>query len=278
VLYVLDEPSIGLHQRDNARLLVSLKGLRDLGNSVLVVEHDEEAIMTADYVIDMGPLAGVHGGEVIAHGTAEDIMAEPRSITGQYLSGARAIEVPDQRRPISKKKVLRVIGATGNNLKNVTAEIPVGVHLHHRRQRRRQVDLHHRDALQGPRAGCNASDAPPARADRGIGELRQGHRHRPVADRPHAALEPATYRAPSSQIRDWLPACPRPRARGYGPGRFGFNVKGGRCEACRGDEADQDRDALPTGRLRHLRRLPRQEALQPRNAGILFRASDIRRS
>ena len=153
VLYVLDEPSIGLHQRDNARLLVSLKGLRDLGNSVLVVEHDEEAILTADHVIDMGPAAGVHGGEIIAEGKAEDIMANPRSITGQYLSGAREIEVPAERRPISKKNVLRVIGATGNNLKGVTAEIPqADVHLHHRRFRRRQVDLHHRDPLQGRRA------------------------------------------------------------------------------------------------------------------------------
>ncbi|MDB5494599.1 MAG: excinuclease subunit, partial [Phenylobacterium sp.] len=125
VLYVLDEPSIGLHQRDNSRLLHSLKGLRDLGNSVLVVEHDEEAILTADYVIDMGPAAGVHGGEIIAQGKPADIMAEPRSLTGQYLSGAREIEVPEERRPISKKKVLRVVGASGNNLKHVTAEIPV---------------------------------------------------------------------------------------------------------------------------------------------------------
>jgi len=126
VLYVLDEPSIGLHQRDNARLLVSLKGLRDLGNSVLVVEHDEEAILTADYVIDMGPAAGVHGGHVVAEGKPADIMANPNSLTGQYLSGAREIAIPERRRPISTKRMLKVIGATGNNLKGVTGEIPVG--------------------------------------------------------------------------------------------------------------------------------------------------------
>jgi excinuclease ABC subunit A len=126
VLYVLDEPSIGLHQRDNTRLLTELQGLRDLGNSVLVVEHDEEAILTADYVIDMGPAAGVHGGQIIAEGKPADIMANPNSITGQYLTGAREIEVPEERRPINKKKMLKVIGATGNNLKGVTGEIPVG--------------------------------------------------------------------------------------------------------------------------------------------------------
>ncbi|MDB5462684.1 MAG: ABC-ATPase UvrA, partial [Phenylobacterium sp.] len=126
VLYVLDEPSIGLHQRDNSRLLQSLRGLRDLGNSVLVVEHDEEAILTADYVIDMGPAAGVHGGEIVAEGLPADVMANPKSLTGQYLSGVKEIEVPEDRRPISKTKVVRVVGATGNNLKGVTAEIPVG--------------------------------------------------------------------------------------------------------------------------------------------------------
>src|SRR5579862_896796 len=126
VLYVLDEPSIGLHQRDNARLLTSLKGLRDLGNSVLVVEHDEEAIMTADHVIDMGPAAGIHGGEIIAEGKPADIMANPNSLTGQYLTGLREIPVPEQRRPTAKAKRLKVIGARGNNLKDVTAEIPVG--------------------------------------------------------------------------------------------------------------------------------------------------------
>ncbi|HEY5410582.1 MAG TPA: excinuclease ABC subunit UvrA, partial [Caulobacteraceae bacterium] len=127
VLYVLDEPSIGLHQRDNARLLTSLKGLRDLGNSVLVVEHDEEAILTADHVIDLGPAAGIHGGHIIAEGTPADIMAEPKSLTGQYLNGDREIELPEQRRPFSAKKTIKVIGARGNNLKGITGEIPAGV-------------------------------------------------------------------------------------------------------------------------------------------------------
>ena len=127
VLYVLDEPSIGLHQRDNARLLSSLKGLRDLGNSVLVVEHDEEAILTADHVIDLGPAAGVHGGHIIAEGTPADIMAEPKSLTGQYLTGTREIPVPEERRPFSRKKMIRVTGARGNNLKGISGEIPVGV-------------------------------------------------------------------------------------------------------------------------------------------------------
>src|SRR5262249_18951489 len=126
VLYVLDEPSIGLHQRDNARLLTSLKGLRDLGNSVLVVEHDEEAILTADHVIDMGPAAGIHGGHIVAEGTPAEIMANPKSLTGQYLSGGREIPIPEHRRSTSPKKMLSVVGASGNNLKNVTGNIPVG--------------------------------------------------------------------------------------------------------------------------------------------------------
>src|SRR5690606_9999121 len=128
VLYVLDEPSIGLHQRDNSRLLESLRGLRDLGNSVLVVEHDEEAILTADHVIDMGPAAGVHGGEICAQGTPAEVMANPDSLTGKYLTGEREIELPPEgRRPVNRKKMLKVSGATGNNLKSVTGEIPVGL-------------------------------------------------------------------------------------------------------------------------------------------------------
>jgi len=238
VLYVLDEPSIGLHQRDNARLLVSLKGLRDLGNSVLVVEHDEEAIMTADYVIDMGPAAGVHGGEIIAQGTAADIMAEPRSITGQYLSGARAIEVPEQRRPISKKKVLRVIGATGNNLKSVTAEIPVGTFtcitgVSGGGKSTFTVETLYKAAA---RRLHNASDAPAPH------ERIEGLEHfdkvididqSPIGRTPRS--NPATYTGAFQPIRDWFAGLPESKARGYGPGRFSFNVKGGRCEACQGD-------------------------------------------
>ncbi|MGZ3377377.1 MAG: excinuclease ABC subunit UvrA, partial [Phenylobacterium sp.] len=238
VLYVLDEPSIGLHQRDNARLLVSLKGLRDLGNSVLVVEHDEEAILTADYVIDMGPRAGVHGGEIIATGTADDIMAEPRSITGQYLSGVREIEVPAERRPISKKNVLRVIGATGNNLKNVTAEIPQGTFtcitgVSGGGKSTFTIETLYKAAA---RRLHNASDAPaPYERIEGLElfdkviDIDQS----PIGRTPRS--NPATYTGAFQPIRDWFAGLPEAKARGYGPGRFSFNVKGGRCEACQGD-------------------------------------------
>ncbi|WP_309605212.1 excinuclease ABC subunit UvrA [Phenylobacterium sp.] len=238
VLYVLDEPSIGLHQRDNARLLVSLKGLRDLGNSVLVVEHDEEAILTADYVIDMGPAAGVHGGEVIAQGSAADIMAEPRSLTGQYLSGAREIEVPQERRPISRKNVLRVIGANGNNLKNVTAEIPQGTFtcitgVSGGGKSTFTIETLYKAAA---RRLHNASDAPaPYERIEGLElfdkviDIDQS----PIGRTPRS--NPATYTGAFQPIRDWFAGLPESKARGYGPGRFSFNVKGGRCEACQGD-------------------------------------------
>ena len=150
VLYVLDEPSIGLHQRDNGKLLESLKGLRDMGNTVLVVEHDEDAIRTADHVIDMGPGAGVHGGHIIAEGTPADIIANKKSLTGKYLSGAENIPIPAQRRKAVHNRWLKVVGARGNNLKNVTAQIPLGtLDLHHRRVGRRQIHPHHRDPVQG---------------------------------------------------------------------------------------------------------------------------------
>jgi len=237
VLYVLDEPSIGLHQRDNARLLVSLKGLRDLGNSVLVVEHDEEAILTADHVIDMGPAAGINGGHVIAQGTAADIMAEPRSITGQYLSGVREIAVPQDRRPITKKK-LRVIGATGNNLKGVTGEIPVGTFtcitgVSGGGKSTFTIETLYKAAA---RRLHNASDAPAAHErieglenfDKVI-DIDQS----PIGRTPRS--NPATYTGAFQPIRDWFCGLPEAKSRGYGPGRFSFNVKGGRCEACQGD-------------------------------------------
>jgi len=238
VLYVLDEPSIGLHQRDNTRLLESLRGLRDLGNSVLVVEHDEEAILTADHVIDMGPAAGVHGGEIIAQGTPEDIMAEPRSLTGQYLSGAREIEVPEQRRPLSKKKMLRVVGATGNNLKGVTGEIPVGTFtcitgVSGGGKSTFTIETLYKAAA---RRLHNASDAPaPHERIEGLElfdkviDIDQS----PIGRTPRS--NPATYTGAFQPIRDWFAGLPEAKARGYGPGRFSFNVKGGRCEACQGD-------------------------------------------
>jgi excinuclease ABC subunit A len=162
VLYVLDEPSIGLHQRDNDRLLTTLKNLRDAGNTVLVVEHDEDAIREADYVFDMGPGAGVHGGRVVSHGTPAEVAADPASLTGQYLSGARAIAVPKVRRKGNGKKLTVVKGATGNNLKNVTAEFPAGqVRLRDRRFGRRQVDADHRDAVQDRGAALNGAHETP---------------------------------------------------------------------------------------------------------------------
>jgi excinuclease ABC subunit A len=238
VLYVLDEPSIGLHQRDNTRLLNSLRGLRDLGNSVLVVEHDEEAILTADYVIDMGPAAGVHGGMIVAEGTPEQVIANPKSVTGQYLSGAREIAVPRDRRPISKKKMVRIIGASGNNLKDVTGEIPVGVFtcitgVSGGGKSTFTIETLYKAAA---RRLHNASDAP-AQHDRIEGlenfdkviDIDQS----PIGRTPRS--NPATYTGAFQPIRDWYAGLPEAKARGYGPGRFSFNVKGGRCEACQGD-------------------------------------------
>jgi excinuclease ABC subunit A len=238
VLYVLDEPSIGLHQRDNQRLLGSLKGLRDLGNSVLVVEHDEEAILTADHVIDMGPAAGVHGGHVVAEGTPADIMANPDSLTGQYLTGAREVPVPEDRRPTTKAKRLKVIGARGNNLKDVTGEIPVGVFtcitgVSGGGKSTFTIETLYKAAA---RRLHNASDAPaPHERIEGLElfdkviDIDQS----PIGRTPRS--NPATYTGAFGPIRDWFSQLPESKARGYGPGRFSFNVKGGRCEACQGD-------------------------------------------
>ncbi|HEX4096233.1 MAG TPA: excinuclease ABC subunit UvrA, partial [Caulobacteraceae bacterium] len=238
VLYVLDEPSIGLHQRDNARLLQSLKGLRDLGNSVLVVEHDEEAILTADHVIDLGPAAGIHGGHIIAEGTPADIMASKDSLTGQYLTGEREIAVPEERRPFSKKKMVRVIGARGNNLKNISGEIPVGVFtcitgVSGGGKSTFTIETLYKAAA---RRLNNASDAPaPYDSIEGretydkVIDIDQS----PIGRTPRS--NPATYIGAFTTIRDWFAALPESKARGYGPGRFSFNVKGGRCEACQGD-------------------------------------------
>jgi excinuclease ABC subunit A len=239
VLYVLDEPSIGLHQRDNTRLLESLRGLRDLGNSVLVVEHDEEAIMTADHVIDMGPAAGIHGGEICAQGTPAEVMASTTSLTGKYLTGEREIELPPEgRRPIDRKKMLRIVGATGNNLKGVTGEIPVGVFtcvtgVSGGGKSTFTIETLYKAAA---RRLHNASDAP-APFDRIEGlelfdkviDIDQS----PIGRTPRS--NPATYTGAFGPIRDWYAGLPESKARGYGPGRFSFNVKGGRCEACQGD-------------------------------------------
>ncbi|KAI93522.1 excinuclease ABC subunit A [Rhodomicrobium udaipurense JA643] len=238
VLYVLDEPSIGLHQRDNARLLDTLKHLRDLGNSVIVVEHDEDAILTADHVVDIGPGAGVHGGRVIAEGTPAEIKAHPESLTGQYLTGKREVPLPTARRKIDKRRMLTVKGARGNNLKDVTASIPLGCFT----------------AVTGVSGGGKSTllietiQKAASRRLNGGGETPEPFDaldgiefldkvididQSPIGRTPRS--NPATYTGAFGPIRDWFAGLPESKARGYLPGRFSFNVKGGRCEACQGD-------------------------------------------
>jgi excinuclease ABC subunit A len=238
VLYVLDEPSIGLHQRDNARLLDTLRHLRDLGNTVIVVEHDEDAIRQADYVVDIGPAAGIHGGQVIAQGTPEEIMANPDSLTGQYLSGAREIEMPLFRRPPQKGKTLRVVGATGNNLKNVTADIPLGLFtcitgVSGGGKSTLLIDTLYR-AVARRLNGARDIPSPHERID-GLEFLDKviDIDQSPIGRTPRS--NPATYTGAFTPIREWFAGLPEAKARGYQPGRFSFNVKGGRCEACEGD-------------------------------------------
>lgn len=237
VLYVLDEPSIGLHQRDNDRLLTTLKGLRDAGNSVIVVEHDEDAIRHADYVFDMGPGAGVHGGTVVARGTPEEIAADKASLTGDYLAGRREIAVPAERRAGSGKAVT-VVGATGNNLQNVTAAFPLGkfvcvTGVSGGGKSTLTIETLFKTAsmrLNGAR-----QTPAPAEAVKGLEHLDKviDIDQRPIGRTPRS--NPATYTGAFTPIRDWFAGLPESKARGYGPGRFSFNVKGGRCEACQGD-------------------------------------------
>ncbi len=237
VLYVLDEPSIGLHQRDNARLLQTLNRLRDLGNTVIVVEHDEDAIRSADYVVDMGPLAGVHGGQVVAFGTPQEVMNHPDSLTGQYLTGVKQIAVPSKRR-IGDGRVLTIRGARGNNLKNIDASFPLGVltavtGVSGGGKSTLVIDTLYK-ALA--RRVMNARAAPEGH-DRIDGvefidkviDIDQS----PIGRTPRS--NPATYTGAFTPIRDWFAGLPEAKARGYKPGRFSFNVKGGRCEACQGD-------------------------------------------
>jgi excinuclease ABC subunit A len=238
VLYVLDEPSIGLHQRDNARLLATLRRLKSLGNTVLVVEHDEDAIRAADHVIDMGPEAGVAGGRVVAQGTPAEIAANPNSLTGDYLAGRRTIAVPALRRPVQPQRMLRVVGANGNNLKNLTAEFPLGTFIcvtgvSGGGKSTLVVDTLYKAASRRL-MGSGEVPAPHARIENlelldKIIDIDQS----PIGRTPRS--NPATYTDLFAPIRDWFAELPESRARGYKAGRFSFNVKGGRCEACQGD-------------------------------------------
>jgi excinuclease ABC subunit A len=238
VLYVLDEPSIGLHQRDNERLLGTLRRLKALGNTVLVVEHDEDAIRAADYLIDMGPAAGIAGGHVVAKGTPQQVAANPASLTGDYLSGRRRIEIPPLRRPMQKDRVVRVIGARGNNLKDVTAAFPLGTFtcvtgVSGGGKSTLVVDTLYKAASRRL-MGSGEVPAPHARID-GLELLDKiiDIDQSPIGRTPRS--NPATYTDLFAPIRDWFAELPESRARGYKPGRFSFNVKGGRCEACQGD-------------------------------------------
>ncbi len=238
VMYILDEPSIGLHQRDNQRLLDTLVNLRDLGNTVIVVEHDEDAIRQADYVVDMGPGAGVHGGRIVAQGTAAEVAAHPDSITGQYLSGRRRIEIPKKRLTPDPKRMLRVSGATANNLKNLTAEFPLGLMTCVTGVSGSGKSTLINDTLfRAVATQLNHAAAGTAHFDRIEGldfidrviEIDQT----PIGRTPRS--NPATYTGLFAPIREIFSAVPEARTRGYEPGRFSFNVKGGRCEACQGD-------------------------------------------
>ena len=237
VLYVLDEPSIGLHQRDNERLLATLRRLKALGNTVLVVEHDEDAIRAADYLIDMGPAAGIHGGHVIARGTPAEVEANPDSITGAYLSGRVRIEVP-RRRPTDASRVIRVVGASGNNLRDVSADFPLGTFtcvtgVSGGGKSTLVVDTLYKAASRRL-MGSGEVPAPHARID-GLDQLDKiiDIDQSPIGRTPRS--NPATYTDLFAPIRDWFAELPESKARGYKSGRFSFNVKGGRCEACQGD-------------------------------------------
>jgi excinuclease ABC subunit A len=238
VLYVLDEPSIGLHQRDNERLLGTLQRLKRLGNTVLVVEHDEDAIRAADHLIDMGPAAGMNGGYVVAQGTPAEVAANPKSVTGDYLSGRRAIPLPNPRRPVQPNRVVKIIGARGNNLKNVTAAFPLGVFtcitgVSGGGKSTLVVDTLYK-AVSRRLMGSGEVPAPFDRLE-GLEQLDKiiDIDQSPIGRTPRS--NPATYTDLFAPIRDWFAEMPEARTRGYKPGRFSFNVKGGRCEACQGD-------------------------------------------
>jgi len=237
VLYVLDEPSIGLHQRDNARLLETLKRLRDLGNTVIVVEHDEDAIRLADHVLDIGPGAGMHGGHIVAQGTPSDIMNNPDSLTGKYLTGELSVAIPE-RRPPNHRRTIKVINARGNNLKNVSAEIPLGLFtcvtgVSGGGKSTLLIDTLYK-AIARKLNNASEGAAPHDRIE-GLEHIDKiiDIDQSPIGRTPRS--NPATYTGAFTPIREWFAGLPEAKARGYEPGRFSFNVKGGRCEACQGD-------------------------------------------
>jgi len=238
VMYVLDEPSIGLHQRDNDRLLKTLRHLRDLGNTVIVVEHDEDAIRSADYVVDIGPGAGVHGGHIVAEGTPADILKHPKSLTGAYLSGKKQIAVPAKRAKPDPKRMLKIEGARGNNLKDVTLNLPVGLLTCITGVSGSGKSTLINDTLYNAVAQhIYGSSTPPAEHERITG-LEHFDKviavdQSPIGRTPRS--NPATYTGLFTPIRELFAQAPTSRERGYEPGRFSFNVKGGRCETCQGD-------------------------------------------
>ena len=238
VLYVLDEPSIGLHQRDNERLLVTLRRLRDLGNSVIVVEHDEDAIREADYVVDIGPGAGIHGGEIVAEGTPDEVMANPKSLTADYLTGRKSVPIPKKRRAAQPARMLKLFGAKGNNLKGVDVDIPLGLFtcvtgVSGGGKSTLVIETLYK-AVARRLNGAMEHPAPFERIE-GLEHLDKviDIDQSPIGRTPRS--NPATYTGAFTPIRDWFANLPEAKARGYAPGRFSFNVKGGRCEACQGD-------------------------------------------
>ena len=238
MLYVLDEPSIGLHQRDNQRLLSTLTYLRDLGNTVIVIEHDEDAMRLADHLVDIGPGAGEHGGYVIAEGTPEQVAANPESVTGQYLAGKRTIALPSTRTPVDPERVLRIEGASGNNLRDVTVDIPLGLFtcVTGVSGSGKSTLINETLSKAVSQKLNQARDEPaPYRALHGLDQIDKivNIDQSPIGRTPRS--NPATYTGLFTPIRELFAEVPAARERGYGPGRFSFNVAGGRCEACQGD-------------------------------------------